>query len=642
MIRPGALVLYKNRPAVAVSRDIDRILVRDADGATQKVRDKDLVLLNDGPVDRIPSPSTGGDFETARAMLSPGDSLGWAELAELVFGASGPAQALACFNEAARGACFKITEGLPVPLDDAASAAAEQRIRDREREESDRAAFLLRAKKRDFLPEDSKYISEVEALAYGRTQKSRIAKELGVAETPESAHAFLLKSGLWNDTVNPWPQRAGCPLSPPRQTLPERSGDPGIDGAPRLDLSATRSFAIDNEGSEDPDDAIGIEGDRIWIHVADPASVIVPGSPVDIEAMERGATLYLPERIIPMLPGEAVPRFGLGLSERSPSLSFGIRLADDASIAEVLVAPAVVRVRRMTYTEADVALAAGDPDLTALDAAAARRRARRAANGAVEIDIPEVSHRVRSGEVRIEAVPHSRSADVVREMMLLAGEAAARWAFGRGLPFPYYGQEEPQVSEANRQDEGKEKASLSMQFARRRGMKAGMLGPTPGAHRGLGLPFYSQVTSPLRRYQDLLAHMQIRASLAGDAALPSAALSAVPSVGSLSGISAALPLDTDEISRRCAASGAAIGPNRQAERDSELFWTAVFLQRNPGWKGEGVIVQVSGNDVLCYIPSLGLETRVRSRAAGEIDETVNLSLVRVSLPDRQISFEITP
>lgn len=621
-------MLYRGRPAFVVARDADKLTVQAADGERQRVRDKDLVLLAEGSLSALPAPATGGDFETARAMTAPEPGaprayLEWAEFADLVFGASGPSETLACFQEAERGRSFALDSGRPYPLDDDQRAASEKKRLDREREDEARADFLARAARGAIGTDDGRFLSEIEALAYGQSSRSRLAKELGFAETPGAAHAFLLRAGVWTDTVNPWPRRAGCPLSPPRAALPDADSGAAIATAAadkgsgaRLDLRHLRSLAIDNEHSQDPDDAVSLDGDTIWVHVADPAALIVPGSPVDIEALERGATLYLPERIVPMLPEAAVPRFGLGLAEQSPALSFGVRLADDASVAVVEVRATLLRVERLTYTAADRLLDGGDTDLAALEAIADRRRRRRVDNGAVEIDIPEVSQHVADGQVRIEAQPRTRSARIVRELMLLAGEAAARWAFERSLPFPFYGQEAPQVAEALRVDPEGAVAPLSVQYQRRRGMRAGMLGPTVSAHRGLGLPFYAQVTSPLRRYQDLLAHYQIRAALAG---------------GALE------PLDADEIARRCAAASAAIAPNRQAERDSELFWTAVFLSRNPDWRGTGIVAQVNDADALLYIPALGIETRLRGRNFSP-DEEIPLRLSRVSLPEPLLSF----
>jgi exoribonuclease-2 len=637
MFRAESLALYKSRPVVVVEPR-DRIEIRLEDGSTIRVRDKDLVLLHEGPVKDLPRSAEGGDFETARRMLLPDASPSWTELADLVFGESGPGQVLACWREASKGLLFKIEEGNPVPLDDDAVAREAQKRARKESEAGERAAFLERAKRikahsrglgpgadgaraqsMAFEEPDRRFLAEIEALAYGKSEKSKACVDLGISETPEAAQALLLAVGVWDETINPHPLRALCPLTSPKAEI-----GPELDDLERVDLTAMESLAIDNSWSNDPDDAIAWDGRAAWVHVADPASAILPDSPSDREALARGSTLYLPESTVPMLPDEALRRYGLGLSDTSPALSFRIDLAEDGSISGVETMASIVRVKRCSYGDADLLLDAGKaPGLAALAALAARRRARRVSNGAIEIDIPEVRISVEGEprEIRIDAVPKDRSSGIVREMMLLAGEAAARWAFERGLPFPFYGQEAPSDMGAAALGElsPEGESGLSVQFARRRLMRAGMWGPSPSAHRGLGLSFYAQVTSPLRRYQDLLGHIQLRALLAGRP-----------------------PMDADEVSRRCALAQAASAATRQAERASDLHWTIAYLARHRDWAGEAIVVGGAGPGVWqAYIPELGLEARLRLGADRALDERIRIRLVRAELPSLETSFEET-
>jgi exoribonuclease-2 len=647
MFRPQALALYKNRPVLVLDAR-DRIEIRLEDGSSLRVRDKDLVALHEGPAKEIPEPAEGGDFETARRMLDPSSPpLGWSELAELVFGESGPREALACWREAAKGLLFRIEEGMPLPLDDEAVAKEAGKKARKEGEAAERASFIERAKRiralrrkagqeggsepsieQGFEESDGRFLAEIEALAYGRSAKSRSCAELGVSETPEAAQAFLISVGLWNAMVNPHPLRAGCALQAPRLSL-----GPDLGELERADLSSMESWAIDNAWSKDPDDAIAWDGSAVWIHVADPASAILPGSEADREALARGSTLYLPELTSPMLPDQALERFGLGLAETSPALSFRVEVAEDGSVAAVEALASTVRVRRCSYGEADALMEAGKaPALEALAKVARLRRERRIANGAIEIDIPEVRISV-EGEgsersVLIERIPRDRSSGLVREMMLLAGEAAARWAFERGLAFPFYGQEAPSepgpAALGELSSEGE--AALSVQFARRRLMRAGAWGPGPTAHRGLGLPFYAQVTSPLRRYQDLLGHMQIRACLGGGSA---------PAGGRAC-------LDADEVSRRCALAQATSSATRQAERASDLHWTIAYLSSRPEWTGEAVLVGSAGLGAWqAYLPELGLETRMRLGPDRALDERLSLRLARADIAGLEASFEET-
>jgi len=156
----------------------------------------------------------------------------------------------------------------------------------------------------------------------------------------------------------------------------------------------------------------------------------------------------------------------------------------------------------------------------------------------------------------------------------------------------------------------------SAQFARRRLMRAGISGPTPTAHRGLGLSFYAQSTSPLRRYQDLLGHMQIRAVLAGRE-----------------------PLSSDEVQRRCALAQAAQSGTKAAERASDLHWAIVYLLRHPGWEGEGVIVGQAGPASVVYLPELGLETKLKLGPGRALDERLRLKVARLDLAALESSFD---
>lgn len=627
MIREKSLALYKNRPVMVLEAH-DKLEIRLEDGSTLKVREKDLEALHPGPVAAMPAMASGGDFETARSMAEPGQALSYSALADLVFGSAGPAEVLACWAEGQEASRFRQVSGGLIPMSDEEVAWEAERKAKKEGEASQRAAFLERAKLAKsgkhggqspqnltqvapppcFEAGDDRYLAEMEAFALGKSQKCRLAGEIGLAETSEAVHAFLLKTAVWDEKTNPWPSRAGCVLGPPKTALgPEKSG------LARSDLRDLKSWAIDNAWSHDPDDAIAWQDGWVYVHVADPAAAIRPGDEAEQEARGRGTTLYLPEGTVPMLPDEALERFGLGLSDTSPALTIRMRVDPEGSIAEAEVMTSTVKVRRTHYAEADRFMDADEaPELAALAGIAEARKARRLSQGAIEIDIPEVRVFVKNGQVEISELPETRSSGIVRELMLLAGEGLARWAWERKLPFPFYSQEAP--AEAGAAAEGQ---TLSAQFARRRLMRGGITGPTPAAHRGLGLPFYAQATSPLRRYQDLLGHMQARAFLEGREVL-----------------------SADEVMRKCAEALAGSAATRQAERSSELHWTLAWLLQHPGWEGEGVIVGAGGQGSWqVYIPSLGLETRLRLGPGHELDEKLTLRTARIDIPKLESSFD---
>ncbi len=633
MIHPGSLVLYKNRLATVSAVSEGKLSIALEDGEVKKVRDKDICLLHQGPCKGIPAPRLGGDFETARAMIvseSKGEeplSLAWADLTELVFGDSNADALVACVLGVLQGDLFCIIDGMPAAQSPDVIARLRDRDAQKQRESELRkefaAQFLKCQREKTVLdaasrPEFVRYIAELENYSRGTGEKCPLAAECGIPESREAVHQSLVATGIWKPFENPWPYRSGCILHPVRLDfdITKALGDE----IPREDLSRLKAFAIDNAWSNDPDDAISIDGDYLWIHVADPSAFFGPGSEVDQEALRRGATLYLPETIIPMLPSSMMDRLGLGLGFRSEALSFRIRLDASGGIKSAEITPSTLAVTRLSYSQADDLLAAGDPDMAGLAAAAALRQMKRRANGAVEIDFPEVSMKAEEGSVRFIPVPETRSSGIVREMMLLAGEAAARWAWERKLPFTYSSQEAPQLpKDFPLWDEGQR--LLSIQYLRRKGMRASIVGTECQAHRGLGLAFYSQVTSPLRRYQDLLAHYQLRAAL---------------SLGSGRSI-----LSDDEVARRCILAGQGASATRQAERDSRLHWTAYHLSDMPGWKGPATVMDSNEREAVVFVHELGLETLVRTRMRPPPDSIVAVKLQRISVAMRDFSFELS-
>jgi exoribonuclease-2 len=254
--------------------------------------------------------------------------------------------------------------------------------------------------------------------------------------------------------------------------------------------------------------------------------------------------------------------------------------------------------------------------LSALFVLGDRNLRRRLASGAVSIDFPEVHISVRDGAVSLEPVKSYKSADMVRECMLLAGEGAAWWASrkaprllgGRRLPFPYVGQETGDLP-------AKVLPGLAGSWQLRKSMRPRSLSLKPSLHQGLGLSAYTQVTSPLRRYTDLLAHQQIRAALRGEP-----------------------PLDEDEALLRMGAGDAAMGLSVQAERASRAHWTAVYLLDKTGSRWEGVVLEKRGAKAAVIIPDLGLETQVSLKKDAEPNDPVVLSLLSARIPGAQVFF----
>ena len=454
-------------------------------------------------------------------------------------------------------------------------------------------AFLTRVRSNRLEADDEEQLQDVVRLALNQASSSRVLRELNQTQSPEKAHALLLNLGYWDQLRNPYPARFSLPARPPTLTLPD------LPEEMRVDLTHLPAYAIDDEDSTDPDDALSLEGNRLWVHIADVAALIEPDSPADREARTRGANLYLPEGTVPMLPPQATRIFGLGLQEISPALSFGLDIDLSGSITNLEIVPSLIRVERLTYEEVEGLLT--EPPFKQLDHLAQANLARRKQQGAIEIDLPEVKVRVDAGQVSIRSLPRLHSRNMVREAMLLCGQALAQFARQEDIPLPYTVQPSPDAIESM--------PGLAGMFAQRKLMKPGQRQGEPGLHAGLGLESYIQATSPLRRYADLIVHQQLRAYLRDQPLLS--------------------PQDLLARVGQAEVAGSSV---RQAERLSNKHWSLVYLQQQTGWQGEGVVVDRRGPRGLILIPELGLEVWMNLPERYEMNDTVLLALNGIDLP----------
>ena len=637
MVPEKSLVIYKNRPALVNGAEGENIIVHG--GAAAKVREKDIELLHPGPCtlkeleENAPS---GNVREVWELLLETEAPSSLKEMSELIYGTYTPRSAWAAYELLREDFYFSGNISSLKPRSREAVEEDEKKREEKQRESGERAAFFEKLKKLTpfrggasggeiLSPAERRFLLDVEALALLRSEKSKTLKELGKPETPEEAHRLLLASGAWDVWVNPHPDRYGFS----RESARAGSAPPPCEE--RLDLTGLPAYAIDNPWSDDPDDAVSLEGPDsggchcLWVHVADPAASILPGSAADLEARNRGATLYLPEGPSCMLSAETQSLFVLGLNDTTAALSFKLSLKPDLAIAEIEIFPSLVKVTRLTYPGADAIIAGGENAmLSALAALMERNQERRLDTGAVLIDFPEVHIQVKPGRdsgggaensILVEPIDSCRSAAMVRECMILAGEGAARWALHRQLPFPFISQEAGELP-------GKRLSGFAGAWQMRRCMRPRLLSVKPAVHWGLGLDEYTQVTSPLRRYTDLICHQQIRALL---------------NSGAYKGHT---PLSKEEVLFRVSAAEAAALATNKAERASRAHWLAVYLSDKKGSAWNGVVLDRKGNKGVALIPALGIETHVSLRGSEEPNDAIRLGLSSVKIPEAEVSFSV--
>ncbi len=586
IFKTGAMVLYKNKCGTVLAVSGDKIEIRIEGGASKSVRPKDIEFIHPGPASALP-PRTLPEPDMAELLeLLDGESVSFAEFCELAYGSFSAEAAWSAWKLLEDGTFVKgsVSQGVtPRTQEEIAAAINARNAKNEARQE--REALLDRIRSGNLAEKDRPAMREIEQVALGRAENSKLLRELGIAPEPVNAHKLLCRLGIWDALVNPWPSRYNIDMDDPALTLPE------LPEEERTDLTHLTAYAIDDADSHDPDDAVSFCDGYLYVHIADAASLIAPGSEADIEAEHRGANLYLPEKTSHMLPPEATRKLGLGLNEISPALTFVVAIDADGRPSLVKFMPSLVKVQRLSYAGAGELMA--QSPLCDISGMMAGFMAYRENNGAIFIDLPEVKVKLRDKEVEIIPVEMSPVRELVANSMLAAGAALGQWAADNDIPMPFASQPEPETRE--------HAATMSGMFRCRKGCSPSTVSASPGKHAGLGLEPYIRVTSPLRRYSDLLAHQQLRKYLRHEELLSSGYL--------------------DD---RIAVSENAAYDRRRLERQCNEFWKIVYLTQHPDWQGDAVLVDRMDDRVSFLIPSLAYEYKNRFGGNLDFDDRVNI------------------
>lgn len=422
--------------------------------------------------------------------------------------------------------------------------------------------------------------------------------------TPEAAFQLLVDLQLWSPHENLFVRRSQLPVQFPRPVLEavqQYQAMPPPDSSPdRLDLTHLKVYTIDDASTREIDDGLSLEIQedgiqRIWIHIADPTRWVTPGDVLEQEARRRCTTVYLPTGMISMFPQElATGPMSLIQGEVCYALSFGVILDETGAICDYEIHPTRIKpTYRLTYEDVDEMLQLGvkaEAELLGLEQWAQRRLAFRRLQGAIDIRMPESSIKVLEDEVVIEVLEDSAARQLVAEMMILAGEVAGRYGQEHGIPLPFRGQPQPELPP---EEELLALPSGPVRYsAIRRCMPRSETDITPIRHASLGLDTYTQVTSPIRRYADLLAHFQIKAHLRGDE----------------------LPFAQEQLKETLQAVGSTTYEAVMVERQSNRYWGLEFLRRHADEVWSALMLRwlrEHENLGLVLIEDLGLELAMR-------------------------------
>jgi exoribonuclease II len=448
---------------------------------------------------------------------------------------------------------------------------------------------------------------------------------LGRSATPQGAFQLLIDLGCWSPHENLFLRRSSIPVQFPSKVLEvaqQRLDFPPADlDSDRLDLTHLKVYTIDDESTTEIDDGLSWERlsdgrERWWVHIADPTRWLEPEDELDLEARKRGSTVYLPTGMIPMFP-ELLATGPMSLIQGKVccALSFGIILNQAGGVENYSIHASLIKpTYRLTYEDVDEMLELGveaEPEIEAIANGATRRKQWRYTQGAISINMPEAMIKVKNDEISIDILDDSKSRQLVAEMMILAGEVAAHYGKTNNIPLPFRGQPQPELPP----DE--ELLLLPAGFVRacamRRCMPKSEMSINPLRHAGLGLDTYTQATSPIRRYSDLLTHFQIKAHLRGEV----------------------LPFTADELKEVMMTVTAITQELTMVERQTNRYWALEYLRRHPQQVWQVTVLmwlREDSNLGLILLEDLGLQLPMSFKRSVNLGEQIS---VKVSHADPQ-------
>lgn len=389
----------------------------------------------------------------------------------------------------------------------------------------------------------------------GKNPEGKVLEVLGHANDPRVDVLSVIKA---YDVPLEFPQEVMQQVKRVNDEVLER------EKAGRMDIRGWQTVTIDGEDAKDLDDAITLTrqdgGYQLGVHIADVSHYVTEGSALDQEALKRGTSIYLIDRVIPMLPHK--------LSNGICSLNAGVdRLAlscimDIDAKGRIIghkIAETVVRVdERMSYTSVAKILEEQDPEeikryenlvpmFQLMKELSDILRQHRHERGSIDFDFPESKLILDEDGRPLEIYPYDRNCatKIIEDFMLAANETIAEDFFWQELPFVYRTHESPdpdkiqklavfiqnfgyflknsskdhihpkEIQKLLNKIEGTEEEALISRLALR-SMKQARYTTTNIGHFGLSAKYYCHFTSPIRRYPDLQIHRIIKENLHGN------------------------------------------------------------------------------------------------------------------------------
>ncbi len=406
----------------------------------------------------------------------------------------------------------------------------------------------------------------------------------------------------------------------------------------RLDLREKIAFTIDPSDAKDYDDAVSLEvldNDRwlLGVHIADVSHYVKENSEIDREALERGTSVYLVDRVLPMLP-EVLSNDACSLKGDTDRLAYSciMEIARTGKVSNCRIVPSVIHSRaRLSYDEVQEYFDTGKPPqkieeltepLDRMRELAKLLRGNRMAKGSLDFDLPEPRVVLdKSGDVvEISPRPRKESHRLVEEFMLIANKTVAEYLTRLGLPTLFRVHDVPdkeklaayrefakgfgrdfrctdppkpiQLARFLKRIEGSPEEEILNEFLLR-SLKKACYQPENIGHFGLAFTHYLHFTSPIRRYPDLLVHRLLKEIR--NARYPGSRLPTIKRILTRVG-------EHSSMRERVA---------EEAERETIKIKQAVYLSKHVGDVFEGVISGIASFGFFVRLIRLSAEGVVR-------------------------------
>ena len=356
------------------------------------------------------------------------------------------------------------------------------------------------------------FASEADQAELGRN----ILKASGF-NRPHDPYRLLVKGNIWHKNINIPLLKNNLPISfcvqarQQAEAILQLGNDALFNDPQRVDLTHLNPLTIDGITTLDFDDALTIEKQDgnylVGVHISDVAHYVRPGDALFQEAMQRGTSIYFPEGQIPMLPRHLSQGVcSLIQGEIRAAFSHMILLSPEAEVLKVRIMPSIIKVkRRLTYEEAD-RMVESDAELADLNMIRQKLRRNRVEAGALLLPFPDVNiHIDTSGKVSVcLGKTDTPARTIISEMMILANSQTAKYISDRMVPGLFRSQGRIKKRYVHGEDD-----DLFQNTLQRKHLPRGELSTEAKQHSGLGVSYYTTITSPIRRLLDLVMQHQL-------------------------------------------------------------------------------------------------------------------------------------